>query len=103
MGHVSSKFCGENGLNQTELKKWMIHVNTVKMPFSGQIIPILRTQPNNHVDPWTGAQSNLLKRVNLRVSQSQFTRPKMFGTSVEYKRGEWQESRNKYGKSAKLL
>ena len=29
MGHVSSKSCGKNGLNQTELKKWMIHVNTV--------------------------------------------------------------------------
>ena len=46
---------------------------------------------NNTKDPWTRQQSKFLKRVNLRVSNTTYKHSKMFGTKVEYKRGEWQD------------
>jgi len=46
---------------------------------------------DNKQDRWTGQQSKLLKRVNLRVSQTRYKHKKMFGTEVEFKRGNWQD------------
>ena len=45
---------------------------------------------NNKVDDWTSRGSPFLKRVDLRVSNTTYNASKMFGTVVEYKRGEWQ-------------
>jgi len=42
-------------------------------------------------DAWTRRQSNLLKQVNLKVSNSTFEHEKMFGTLVEKRAGEYQE------------
>jgi len=42
-------------------------------------------------DHWTNQQSNLLKRVNLRVSNTRYKHTKMFGTELEFKRGEYQD------------
>ena len=47
---------------------------------------------NNTKDPWTRQQSKFLKRVNLRVSNTKYKAYKMFGTKVEFKRGEWQSA-----------
>ena len=46
---------------------------------------------NNKVDDWTSRGSPFLKRVDLRVSNTTYNHSKMFGTVVEYKRGEWQD------------
>ena len=46
---------------------------------------------DNKQDPWTAYQSKFLKRVNLRVSNTTYKHIKMFGTVVEFKRGEWQD------------
>ena len=44
---------------------------------------------------WTGAQSDLLKRVTLTVSKTKYNHTKMFGTLVEGPadsgKGEWQD------------
>ena len=46
---------------------------------------------DNKVDDWTSQGSPFLKRVDLRVSNTTYNASKMFGTVVEYKRGEWQD------------
>ena len=56
-----------------------------------QIIQVDRFTTDNKQDRWTRQQSKLLKRVNLRVSDTKFKQRKMFGTEVEFKRGEWQD------------
>ena len=52
---------------------------------------IYRFALKNKNVPWTGRQSVLLKRVNLKVSKKKFKHTKMFGTNLEFKRGEWQD------------
>ena len=42
-------------------------------------------------EEWTRRQSNLLKQVNLKVSNSTFNHHKMFGTLIEKKGGEYQD------------
>ena len=45
---------------------------------------IFRFAPNNTKQaPWTGEQSELLKRVNLRIAKKKFKHTKMFGTLIE--------------------
>ena len=42
-------------------------------------------------DRWARQQSKVLKRVNLRVSQTRYKNKMMFGTDIEKKNGEWQD------------
>ena len=44
---------------------------------------IYRFALKNRQASWTGEQSELLKRVNLRVSKKKFKHRKMFGTLIE--------------------
>ena len=53
--------------------------------------PIFRQHTDNKIDAHTKLQSNLLKRVNLQITGSTDDHPKMFGTKVEFKRGEYQD------------
>jgi len=46
---------------------------------------------DNKIDAHTKLQSKLLKRVNLQITGSTDDHPKMFGTKVEFKRGEYQD------------
>ena len=55
------------------------------------MIPIFRQHTDNKIDAHTKLQSNLLKRVNLKITGSTEDHPKMFGTKVEFKRGEYQD------------
>ena len=52
---------------------------------------IFRQHTDNKIDAHTKLQSNLLKRVNLQITGSTYDHPKMFGTKVEFKRGEYQD------------
>ena len=46
---------------------------------------------DNKKDPWTSQQSDLLKRVNLKVTDSKFKHFKLFGTEIKFKDGEYQD------------
>ena len=52
---------------------------------------IFRQHTDNKIDAHTKLQSNLLKRINLQITGSTEDHPKMFGTKVEFKRGEYQD------------
>ena len=53
------------------------------------LIPIFRQYIDNKIDAYTKMQSNLLKRVNLKISG--IPNPNMLSTSVDFKRGEYQD------------
>jgi len=50
-----------------------------------------RFETKNTDNPYTERQSDLLKRVNLVVSNVTYKHTKMFGTKLEFKRGEYQD------------
>ena len=64
------------------------HFQQISLVTGYVLIQIDRYTTDNKQDHWTRQQSNLLKRVNLRVSNTEYKHSKMFGTEVEFKRGD---------------
>ena len=52
---------------------------------------MFRQHTDNKIDAYTKMQSNLLKRVNLRLKGLVDGHPNMFATAVDFKRGEYQD------------
>ena len=54
-----------------------------------QLVLIRRQATDNKKDEWTGDTPNLLRRVNLKVSNTNFTSTKILGTETVFKRGQY--------------
>ena len=54
-----------------------------------QLILIYRQATDNKKDEWTGDRPELLRRVNLKVSNTNFTYTKILGTETVFKRAQY--------------
>ena len=89
---LDSFFSGHLARGRAGRGSWMGDVREFQQELffqKTQLTLIHRQATDNKKDEWTGDRPELLRRVNLKVSNTNFTSTKILGTETVFKRGQY--------------